>query len=53
MDKEPNHDIQKQFTDENFTEDISLGQFAEELLKLDETQRQELVQYAKKLQNKS
>ncbi len=53
MDKEPSNDTQEQYPDGNFTNDISLGQFAEELLKLDNAQRQELVRYAKKLQNKS
>ncbi len=35
--------------DENFTESVSIEQFTDVLLRLDETQRQNLIQYAETL----
>lgn len=53
MDEKINQKIHTSYPDYKFTQDISLEQFTQELLKLDDSQRQELMQYTKELIDKN
>ncbi len=53
MDEKINQKINASYPDNKFTQDISLKQFTDELLKLDASQRQELIQYMKELVKKN
>lgn len=53
MDKKNEQDLNEAYPNGEFIENVTLGQFTEELLKLNEAQRAELINYAKKMLDES